>query len=233
MIKQAISKFFSDLKPMTWSERFDHIWTYYKGVILTVAFILFGAISIISTNLARKDSALCGVSVNIIVNETGTAYVEEEYLSHLDLSAITHECSLLPIHYGSLEDSMASVEYNYNQLMRPVLMVSAVELDYMLMDSESMQRYMVYDLFMDLRTVFTAEELSAMEDILIYSIPLDDDDQPLSADPIPVAIDISSLPFAQENIQTGDSVYLSFAINAPQADTLRDFWNWLNAWSTP
>lgn len=216
---------------MTWPERFDHIWTYYKGVILTVAFILFGAISIISTNLAKKDSALCGVSINITVNDAATAYVEEEYLSHIDLSAITHECSLLAIYYGSLENSMASVEYNYNQIMRPVLMVSAEELDYLLMDSESMQRYMVYDLFMDLRTVFTAEELSAMEDILVHSIPQDENGESLA--PVPVAIDISSLPFAQENILTQDSVYLAFAINAPQADTLRDFWNWLNAWSAP
>lgn len=230
MIREAVSKFFNDLKPMTWRERLDHIWTYYKGGILTVAFILFAAISLIVSNLSQKGSAMCGVSVNITVSTESTAYLEESYLAHLGTPA-GKEAVLYPVYYGSLEEAVVEYEYNYNQIMRPVLMVSAQELDYMLMDTESMQRYMAYDLFLDLRNIFSTEELAALGDSVIRSIPVDDADQPVEAEPIPVAIDISSLPFVSENILSSGPVYLAFIHNAPNMDTLHDFWTWLNAWS--
>lgn len=230
MIRKAVSKFFSDLKPMTWRQRVDHIWTYYKGGILTVAFILFAAISLIVSNLSQKESAMCGVSVNVTVSTEGTAYLEESYLAHLGTPA-GKEAVLYPIYYGSLEEAVVEYEYNYNQIMRPVLMVSAQELDYLLLNAESMQRYMAYELFLDLRSIFSAEELAAMGDSVIRSIPMDEEDQPVETEPIPVAIDISSLPFVSENILSSGPVYLAFANNAPNMDTLRNFWTFLNDWS--
>ncbi len=230
MIKQAISKFFSDLKPMTWPQRLDHIWTYYKGLILTVAFLLFMFITLAVNRANQPDNILCGVSINTTVSAEGISCLEEGYLAHLGTEAQGRDASVYTIVFSTdAEEMVTEYEYTYNQIMRPVLMVSAQELDYMLLDQDALERYMLYELYADLRTVLSADTLAALGDQVIRVIPQDENGNPTTTEPIPMAIDISALPFTQKHFREQGPVYLAFAANAPNIQQLQDFFDYLCA----
>ena len=88
---------------------------------------------------------------------------------------------------------------------------------------------MTQDIYMDLRELFTKEQLTKIEDRLIYFQPADENEKP-TEEKYPVAVDISGLPFFGEFCDLKEPIYFSAAANAPNIDDLKAFWDYLNAW---
>ena len=80
-----LKKLKNDLAPMTWRQRFSHLWTYYKwvlGVLVFVGFIL--QVLITSLTAANTEILISGMSINLPLTEEGAACLSHRYFERLE-----------------------------------------------------------------------------------------------------------------------------------------------------
>ena len=223
----ALREFIATLRPMSWRDRIDHIWTYYKEIILIGAVVIILVASILGNALKpRLEVRMSGYLANITLSENGSAYLKEDYLSHLGGSADSQTVILNSTVFGG-EGYLTSMEANYNAALAPVLQVTAQEVDYMLLDEVALEFYMNKAFFMDLRQLLNEEELKQLE--LTYYQPVDIDEKPVG-ESYPVAVDITGTAFAQGCAKDAKKVYFVAVANGPNKDDIRNFWEYLNSW---
>lgn len=223
----ALREFIATLRPMSWRDRIDHIWTYYKEIILIGAVVIILLASILGNALKpRLEVRMSGYLANITLSEDGSAYLKEDYLSHLGGSADSQTVILNSTVFGG-EGYLTSMEANYNAALAPVLQVTAQEVDYMLLDEVALEFYLNKAFFMDLRQLLNEEELKQLE--LTYYQPVDIDEKPVG-ESYPVAVDITGTAFAQGCAKDAKKVYFVAVANGPNKDDIRNFWEYLNSW---
>lgn len=223
----ALREFIATLRPMSWRDRIDHIWTYYKEIILIGAVVIILLASILGNALKpRLEVRMSGYLANITLSEDGSAYLKEDYLSHLGGSADSQTVILNSTVFGG-EGYLTNMEANYNAALAPVLQVTAQEVDYMLLDEVALEFYMNKAFFMDLRQLLNEEELQQLE--LTYYQPVDIDEKPVG-ESYPVAVDITGTAFAQGCAKDAKKVYFVAVANGPNKDDIRNFWEYLNSW---
>lgn len=224
-LKASFHKLIDTLKPMTFSQRVDHIWTYYKEyMVLALVGIIILVGVVISLFNAQIDTIFSGTVANLDLTKEGAAYLREDLFEHLD-GKKGQQVQLSAAYFEEIFSSVEGFDYNYNAAMGSVAMVGAKSLDYMLLDEVALKFYLTQDIFMDLREFFTAEELLEMEDRLVY-FEIDDGSR------YPVAIHMEDTPFAKDCIDVKDAVFFAWIGNAPHEDSLRVFWDYLNAWES-
>ena len=223
----ALREFIATLRPMSWRDRIDHIWTYYKEIILIGAVVIILLASILGNALKpRLEVRMSGYLANITLSEDGSAYLKEDYLSYLGGSADSQTVILNSTVFGG-EGYLTNMEANYNAALAPVLQVTAQEVDYMLLDEVALEFYMNQAFFMDLRQLLNEEELKQLE--LTYYQPVDIDEKPVG-ESYPVAVDIPGTAFAQGCAKDAKKVYFVAVANGPNKDDIRNFWEYLNSW---
>ena len=223
----ALREFIATLRPMSWRDRIDHIWTYYKEIILIGAVVIILLASILGNALKpRLEVRMSGYLANITLSEDGSAYLKEDYLSHLGGSADSQTVILNSTVFGG-EGYLTNMEANYNAALAPVLQVTAQEVDYMLLDEVALEFYLNKAFFMDLRQLLNEEELKQLE--LTYYQPVDIDEKPVG-ESYPVAADITGTAFAQGCAKDAKKVYFVAVANGPNKDDIRNFWEYLNSW---
>ena len=104
-------------------------------------------------------------------------------------------------------------------------------LDYMLMDQYTMEYYQGYDVYMDLRDVFSEEELHALlkEDRVAYMNAAEEGAEP---ELIPIAVRITGMPFAKDNINNEGEVFFAVSGSSPRPEMCRNVWDRIMAWET-
>ena len=223
----ALHALIATLRPMSWRDHIDHIWTYYKEIILIGAVVIILLASILGNALKpRLEVRMSGYLANITLSEDGSAYLKEDYLSHLGGSADSQTVILNSTVFGG-EGYLTSREANYNAALAPVLQVTAQEVDYMLLDEVALEFYLNKAFFMDLRQLLNEEELKQLE--LTYYQPVDIDEKPVGGS-YPVAVDITGTAFAQGCAKDAKKVYFVAVANGPNKDDIRNFWEYLNSW---
>ena len=220
---KSLKKLKEDMASMTFREKLDHIWTYYKEYIAVGAVLLL--ILIIVLNLAfgkRKEVLASGVVCNISVRQEGMDYMQGDFLQHLEGDEKEQQVQLLYLYFENVADP-TTVETSYNQMMQPIAMVASGELDYMIMDQMALDFYMYEAVFMDLREFFDEEELENWGAYLVY--PEGGVDFGL-----PVAVDITHFPFVQNMVTSDEKVYFALSGNTQRPEACRLFWNYLMSW---
>ena len=224
-LKQNFRKFVETLKPMTFSQRVDHIWTYYKEhLVLALAGLILVVGIIVSAFNAQIEVIFSGAIANLDLTKAGATYLQEDLYEYLGGKS-GQKVQLSATYFEELFSSVEGFDYNYNAAMGAVAMVGAQSLDYMLLDEVALKFYLTQDIFMDLREFFTVEELLELEDRLVY-FELDDGSR------YPVAIHMEDTPYAKDCIDIKGAVFFAWAGNAPHKDTCRVFWDYLNAWES-
>ena len=214
------------MRPMTWSKRIDHLWTYYREYLWVVALavILLGAVISSLINLS-KDTLVTGMVVNITVEQKGMNYLAEDYAAYIGANPRREKVKLEYTAFGSLEDPAKS-EQNYYAAMTVVGEVSAKMLDYLILDKAAMEFYITQGVYMDLREFFTPEELAQLEaeNRVIYA------QEEGSEDSWVVAVDITQLPYVQDNVTSEGSVYFALSGSTQHPEACRDIWQYLHQW---
>ena len=209
-----------NLEGMTFGEKVDHIWTYYKEVFLVV--VLAGIILYVfgwTIFAPKKEVVFGGVLCNVPMKQDCYYYLTETYQQKIgigdkekiDISSLSFT---RPAVVGEVDNS-------YRQSMSLISMVEAKTVDYMMLDQYAMEFYISYEIYLDLREIFTVEELEGWGDKVIKA-------QPEGGEAYPIAIDITELPFIKEAV--GQQVYIAFAGNSERLDLCRDIWEYILAW---
>lgn len=224
-LKQSFTKFIATLKPMTFRQRIDYIFTYYKEHMLLALIALIILVGVVvSLFNAQIEIIFSGTIANLDLTKDGAAYLREDLFDYFG-GKPGQEVRLSASYFDELFSSVDSFDYNYNAAMGVVAMVGAQSLDYMIMDEVALKFFLSQDIFMDLREFFTEEELAELESRLVY-FELDDGSR------YPVAVHIEDTAYAKDCIDVKDAVFFAFIANAPHMDACHEFWDYLNAWES-
>ena len=225
-IYTGLQKLGSDLKPMTWKQRIDHLWTYYKEYLwlVAVAVIFLGGIIASFVNLG-KQTVVNGMMVNIAIDQRGYDYLSTDYAEKIGAKPGKEVVSLEYTNFQSLENPTDS-ERNYYAAMTVIAEVSAKKLDYLILDETGMKFYITQDVYMDLRDFFTDQELAQLEDRLIYG------QEEGSEDKWVMAVEITDLPFIQDNVTSEGKVYFALAGSTQRLEQCRQIWEYINQWQS-
>ena len=184
------------LAPMSWRQRADYLWTYYKSTVILTAVFIFLIVYVLVGMLTSKAILLGGIHANVELTDAGRSHITTEFFNQLDGNAQKEEIGILDVVLTPLADD-EYFEMNYYYLQAVISRVGAQQVDYILADKVAMQIFMTQDIYMDLRELFTEEQLAEMEDRLVYFQPVDQEGKPIE-EKYPVAVDVSGLPFFGE-----------------------------------
>ena len=223
---REVTKLLNDLKPMSWKQRIDHIWTYYKEYIGVFSLLIFVTVGLISSMIsAQREQVITGIMVNITMTQEGFNYLSTDYAEYLDIGK-DKDVKLEYTSFGDLETSTS--EQDYYASLSVVAEVSAKKLDYMILDKLAMVFYTGQEVYMDLSKVFTEEELAefAEKELLIYCVEEGDQES------WPAAIKINDLAYVQDTVTSEGDVYFALSGSSEKYEQLRNVWEYMKNWES-
>lgn len=215
----------ADLKTMTFPQKVDHLWTYYKYYLLIAVVVLVFVAAIITGIVnANKEVLVSGMLANVSMKQTGFNYLSEGYEEVLGATG-NQVVELTSTNFEDLETS-EDVEANYNAAQILIARVSGGLLDYAIIDQMSFEFYLTQDVYLDLREFFTQEELQRLADadMLAYAKIAE------TGDTWPVAVKITQWPFTQDNVKTQGEIYFIISGNSPDMEAIRGILEHMWAW---
>lgn len=216
----------SDLAAMTFKEKVNHMWTYYKGSLVILAILIALCSIITSTCRARNtETLIAGISLNVQLTDEGQSYVKDEYYERVKTEGLQQV-----IYSESFQDDFANtatLEDSYMGLMSLIALAVGEELDYVFLDEVALKNMLVHDFYLDLREFFTEAELEALGDNVIWMETGVEEETKF----MPVAVKVEHIPFIQENAKTVGDTYFALVTNTPRLEACRDFWEYINAWT--
>ena len=222
-IKQKWNKLRQDMEPMTFREKLDHLWTYYYWVLIVLALaVMIVCIVVSSARRLSMDVLIAGVFVNADVGLDGRSYLDEQYFEKYGGNAEKQRIELTDIIFQDLSVT-EDVGYSYNATLRLMAMLSAQEVDYIILDKIGLEYYLGQDIFVDLSELLSEEELDRWKDDLIYLTYEEDEIT------IPVAININNTAFGQKYLTSDKDHYIGFAANTPRQEARQLLWEYLKA----
>lgn len=217
-------KLCADLKPMSFSQKVDHLWTYYKEWLFVV-FLLVITVCATITGIKNtsKEVVSSGMLVNISISQKGMNYLSVDYLDAIGGDPEKQKVEIDYTNFESLADP-TNAENNYSKSMVLIARVTGGTLDYAIVDKLGLEFYLTQDVFRDLREFFTPQELEELEPHLIYAQVEGEEDR------WPLAVDITHLPFVKDTMSTEEVVYFTLSGNVRSEDACRSIWEYINDW---
>ena len=218
----------NDLKPMTWKKRIDHLWTYYKAALFVAAIVVL-VVSFLVTVITNqsKEVIVGGMVVNVSMEQEGMNYLSQDYKAEL---APDDKNKLVTLEYTTFQDPSDPQfgEQSYYASMLLTARVSGAMLDYMILDKYAMEYYITQEVYLDLREVFTEEELAELtaQGKVIYAM------QEENTERWPIAIVISDLDYVKDNVTSEGDVYFALSGNVRSLETCRNVWERILAWQS-
>lgn len=219
-------KLLKDLKPMTFPQKIDHLWTYYKEVLWVASLVILMLTVIIASLFnSNKEVLVSGMMVNITIDQEGFNYLDSDYFAELGGDPKKHVDALVEYsNFGDLADP-TNHEDNSTQAMILIARVEGQYMDYGLIDQMALEYYLPMECFMDLRELFTTEELTAMGNKVIWAR------EENSEEALPLAIDISDVDYVKDNIEAEDGkVYFVLGGRTTRLEMCRQVWDRIHAW---
>lgn len=211
------------LRPMPWNKKLEHLWEYYKWVLvvlIVIGFII--SIMVIGYSNARIEGLLYGEIINLSFDTEGVEYLSTDFLEYLGGEPRDQKVSLGMSNLIVGEQS--TYENYYAPLMRVSGDISNLKLDYMLLDSPALAAFFNEEVFLDLRELFTAEELAQLGDSVVYVFYEE------TGEKIPMAINVTDTAFVQSRMNHEDTAYLGFIANTPRKEACRVFYDYFMAY---
>lgn len=210
-----------DLKGMTFKEKADHLWTYYRWVIIVVVMFCLLISLLTSTYInANTHTLLAGLYINVNPDDTAKQYLQTDFQSKYTTGAKWEDLVLKEV---LLEDKNTTNDlegYTYTITSIHALF-AAKSIDYMLADQVGLESVwptnQADEAFVDLREFFTEEELKELTDAgkVLYKGGLEKG--------VPLAVEVSHLPLIQEHFGTDELVFFTIITNSPRKDMVRTF----------
>lgn len=240
--KAVIREELKKLSALSWGERVGYIWDYYKPLMAAILVIIF-FISLgveIYRNL-QKDYLLNAyfVNSNTVLSDYETMTSDfEEYIGGLEKNQVINIDTTLTI-------SEDLDQYSTASQTKLTAIASTGDLDIIVMDAETFDRYYKEGFFADLSEVLTEEQMEQWEERLIFREPAADLKEESSeeteaavqeaaysseqqSEAVPAAIDISDLDILEQyNIYTDEEVYAGVFSRISHPEMIRSFFDFL------
>lgn len=222
-LRAHFAKLREDLKPMTFAEKADHIWTYYKYyalgifcVVIILGGILYGIVA------PQPELHIGGVQCNMEMSLEGYDYLNKDFQSLLGKTKGKTELRTFWFYGEATVDALTDT---YKAHSSVTAYVESKKLDYMLVDMYSFKYFAGDRIFLDLRELLSEEELQRLdaEGMLLY------EEAEGSEEKVPRAINIVNMPLIQDHLETAEC-YLVFIRNSPRLDNCLKLWEHIKAY---
>jgi len=203
-----------DFKNMSTYKKLEYVWDYYRFHILgtIILVIVFG--SIIHHYATLKTAVLDMIFLNAYSMEHEKDPFED-FLIEQGYDPNEYEIYLTT----SLAFTLTEDDYqaDYTTLQAVSAMFATGTIDVFAMPPQVFDDYATAGYIMDLRTVFTEEELSNYDDIIVYSTITE------TGEVIPSAINLKDCKWIEDNGYYAGNYYLGITINNDSTDLTKEF----------
>ena len=215
-----------DLEPMTFQQKVEHIWMYYK-YYLVVVFLVGFTLSITATMLVSRSREILvsGIMVNIYMEQEGFNYLTQDYLEDLGGKEGHQVVELTSVNFGDPFDP-ADGENSYYSSQILTARVSGQMLDYMLLDKFGFEYYVAQEVYLDLRQVLTEEEIARLDEAgkVVYIMEAETEER------IPAAVIITDTQFVKDNMHMEGDTYFALSGSTQRKEMCRDAWERIQSW---
>lgn len=187
------------LKGKSLSYKLGYFWEYYKYAALGVIIGIIAIVSIVKAFVTNKP-----VQFEVAFVNTST-YVPDssEFAERVGINTDKYS-----VYYDTSYQISVNEVYNdstINSSQKLIACLAAHELDVMVGDKLTVMSYAKADMFMDLRLVFTEDELADLKDRLVYATTIIDEEKGTESDPFPAGLLIGDSPKLKSAQTFGDS----------------------------
>lgn len=151
------------MKDMSLKEKLQYFWYYYKIHTIVIIIAIIFVVTLIRDIRSAKDYTFYG----IMLNSAGLSSeaMENTFGEYADLDLETYDCF---IDTDSNLSYSTMTQYDMATSQKLIALVQTKDLDALVFDSEVFNNYANNELFGDLTTFFTKEELEKYQDRLYY-----------------------------------------------------------------
>ncbi len=150
-------------KDMTFKERLGYFWYYYKIHTLVAVFAVFVIIGFVHDIATSKDYIFNSLMLNSY--QLSSEEFSRAFGEYAELDMETYDCF---IDTSSTLSLRSMGQYDIATVQKILATIQTGDLDAVVYDSEIFNNYSEHEMFTDLRTVLTEDELSKYEDYLYY-----------------------------------------------------------------
>lgn len=128
------------LAPMTWKQRWEYIWEYYKLALIAAAVLIVFTVSMVRSSLyQQKKLLISGIFINTTTTEEGYAFVKEDYWTHCGADSETRSelIEVRNIAYNAEQPTAMDA----NAVMTVDAMIAVGDLDYIICDRTAAEFY--------------------------------------------------------------------------------------------
>lgn len=153
------------LKNAGFKKKLGYFLDYYKWYVIGTLIVLIGAGSIIYEVATAKDTAFYAVMLNATQLETADGF-NQDFCEYANIDTDKYETFFDTSIRLTNDPGMADV--NMTSMQKLAVYVAAAEVDIMLGDSETMQKYANSSSFYDLREILSPEKLEQYAPYFYY-----------------------------------------------------------------
>lgn len=227
------------LKNAGFKKKLSYFIYYYKWHVIAGILVVVGVCSVIYEVATHKDTAFYAVMLNATQMGEQTEEYNQKFHEFAGIDTNQHETIFdTSIRIDNSDASLSDVTVTSTQKL--MVYVAAAEIDVMVTDSGSFEKYANSSSFYDLRTVLNAQQAAAYEPYFYYvdmktvreleeaQSNLDDTYVPVfvdptkpeeMADPVPVGLYINSKELQDNYYFRGENVVLGIYGNTKHLDT--------------
>lgn len=199
-----------------------------KSLIILLVILAVGMILVQAGGRRKPDLELTGVGFNAELSEQGVAWLKEE-LSPLMGTGNPEAVAFTMVDMASFSDPDA-INENYYLMQNILDLCRSDSLDYFILDKTAMENLIPQNIFLDLRSFLTQEELQQWEAELIWAVeaPKDGAEPDMEARR-PVVIKLTGVPFFTEN--SPNELYLAISSRTTHLTQCRTMWDHVMQWT--
>lgn len=218
----AKTKLMETLKGMTFRERAEYLWEYYWWILLVTAFAVI-VIAMVVTGIVNTSGEVLysGAAVNVPLSEEGREYLTQELEEHFGAEK-NQKTELFATSFDDLRTA-SDVEVSSAAAMQVVLMITAEDFDYVLMDEVAFSFYKNHPVFTPLNEMFGQETLTQWDASVVYH-------ETEEAGKYPIALDITDTGFVRDCAPGSGRIYIAFPGNTGRTNKNADFLAYLLNW---
>lgn len=197
------------LAPMTGRQRLEYIWMYYRwGILVAVAVVIMLCSLISNYRENSKEVLISGCFLNTSTSAEGYAHLSSEYLQFCG----GDEAGRVELVEGSTVN-FASGDYANQTLLILDAKIAAQDLDYLILDEESVRFFDGQELAMDLSVLLPEEMLDGRNTI--------------QTETGTIAMDLTGTAFEKTYGLQSQPSYLLVIANTPHPEKVVDFIRYL------
>ncbi|MGN0999177.1 MAG: hypothetical protein ACI4PO_06455 [Faecousia sp.] len=200
------------LSTLSWKQKLEYIWTYYKWWLLMFVLLVYIIVSgVQNAQYQSKQVLVSGIFINTATSEEGYAYLKDGYREYAggDEDTRVELIEARSIRFNAEQPTSIDL----NAILNIDAYIASRELDYIIGDQTAVEFYDQQGALLDLGTLLSEDQLSRWN--------------PIQSENGTVAIDLTGSSFEKQFELSSQPSYLMVLVNTPRAENCSDFLKYL------